>query len=260
MIFTLGSLFAGIEGFGLGLERAGFRCKWQVEIDPYARRILEKHWPDVPKWDDVRTFPPDGDWGVDVIAGGFPCQGLSAANARGTGLDDSRSGLWVEFIRIVRELRPTCVIMENVPTLTRRGLGRILGELAEIGFDAEWDCIPSSLFGRDHRRERLFILAYPSAFGWEEVVRREEAVCDEESFGWTPRNVDTQTRQAERLSELESILGEPCILGVNYGIPHRVERLGCLGNAVDPKAAEWIGRKVLTVLTHNRERSVSDGK
>src|SRR5687767_562507 len=110
---TFGSLFAGIGGFDLGFERAGMRCEWQVEIDPYCRRVLAKHWPDVRRWDDVRTFPPDGDWGVDVICGGFPCQDISAAGKQ-AGIEGERSGLWGEYERIIRVLRPRIVVVENV--------------------------------------------------------------------------------------------------------------------------------------------------
>src|ERR1700678_4087108 len=103
---TFGSLFCGIGGFDLGLERAGMQCKWQVEIDPYARRVLEKHWPDVRRWDDVRTFPPEN-WRsqVDLICGGFPCQDISSAGLR-RGITEPQSGLWAQFERIVGELRP----------------------------------------------------------------------------------------------------------------------------------------------------------
>lgn len=243
-----GSLFAGIGGFDLGLERAGMQCAWQVEIDPYARRVLEKHWPDVHRWDDVRTFPPsDGDWSVDVICGGFPCQDISVAG-KGAGINGERSGLWSEYVRIIRELRPRFVIVENVAALTIRGLGRVLGDLAEIGFDAEWDCIPASLLGASHRRERLFILAYPTALGWKEVVCREETFSDAADSGWKAGNVDTQGCETERLSRLEAICGEPAILGSSDGVPSRVDRLGCLGNAVVPQVAEFIGRCLMNAM------------
>ena len=118
---TFGSLFAGIGGFDLGLERAGMRCEWQVEIDPYARAVLAKHWPEVRRWEDVRTFPPkEGEWGVDVICGGFPCQDISVAG-KGVGLAGARSGLWYEFARIIGEIRPRFVIVENVAALLTRG-------------------------------------------------------------------------------------------------------------------------------------------
>ena len=117
---TFGSLFAGIGGFDLGLERAGMVCKWQVEIDEYATRVLEKHWPTVRRWNDVRTFPPEGDWNVDVICGGFPCQDISVAG-KGAGLAGARSGLWYEFARIIRHIRPRWVIVENVRAFTKNG-------------------------------------------------------------------------------------------------------------------------------------------
>jgi len=157
---TFGSLFAGIGGIDLGLERAGMRCLWQVECDPYCLRVLAKHWPDVRRWDEVRTFPPDETWEApDLICGGFPCQDLSYAG-KGAGIEGARSGLWSEFARIIRHLRPRFVLVENVPALLGRGLGRVLGDLAEGGYDAEWDCLPAASIGAPHRRDRVFVVAY----------------------------------------------------------------------------------------------------
>ena len=162
---TFGSLFAGIGGFDLGFERAGMRCRWQVEIDKYANRVLEKHWPRVARWDDITTFPPAfGDWSVDVICGGFPCQDISYAGL-GAGLDGERSGLFFEAIRVVQQLRPRIVVMENVAALLTRGLDRVLGTLAEIGYDAEWHCIPAASVGAPHIRNRAFIVAYSDDSG-----------------------------------------------------------------------------------------------
>jgi site-specific DNA-cytosine methylase len=182
---TFGSLFAGIGGMDLGLERAGLECRWQVEIDPYARRVLAKHWPNVRRHDDVRTFPPgmgadaysegepvvpinekerDRDtslagWAVDLIAGGFPCQDISYAG-KGAGLSGERSGLWYEFARVVRVLRPRYVLVENVSALLTRGLDAVLGTLASLGFDAEWTCLPAASVGAPHIRDRVFVLAH----------------------------------------------------------------------------------------------------
>jgi DNA (cytosine-5)-methyltransferase 1 len=166
---TFGSLFAGIGGFDLGFERAGMVCKWQVEIEPYCRRVLAKHWPTVHRHDDVRTFP-DGEpeaFKVDVICGGFPCQDVSLAGRR-AGLKGERSGLWSEFARIIRVLRPPFVVVENVPGLLapekeeeQAAIGCVVGELAECGYDAEWACIPASAFGSTQQRFRVFIVAYP---------------------------------------------------------------------------------------------------
>src|SRR6187551_321237 len=129
------------------------RCAWQVEIDPYCRRVLAKHWPDVRRHDDVRTFPPTdaGEWRVDVICGGFPCQDISNAGKR-AGIDGERSGLWAEYARIVRALRPSIVVVENVAALLNRGIERVLGDLAACGFDAEWEVLPAAAAGAPHFR------------------------------------------------------------------------------------------------------------
>jgi DNA (cytosine-5)-methyltransferase 1 len=151
-----GSLFAGIGGLDLGFERAGFECAWQVEIDPYCRKVLQKHWPEVPKHDDIRTFT-NAPY-VDVIVGGFPCQDISYAG-KGAGLSGERSGLFYEAMRVVREVGPRIVVLENVAALLTRGMGDVLGTLASLGYDAEWHCIPAAAVGAPHIRDRVFILA-----------------------------------------------------------------------------------------------------
>jgi DNA (cytosine-5)-methyltransferase 1 len=182
---TFGSLFAGIGGFDLGFERAGMRCVWQVEIDPFCQKVLGKHWPLVRRHDDVRTFPPEpvDDWRCDVICGGFPCQDISNAGRR-AGIEGERSGLWGEYARIIRVLRPHYVVVENVAALLVRGLGRVLGDLAEGGYDAEWDCIPAAAVGAAHIRDRLFL-----------VGTRDGANSDVGRFFNAGRT--TTTRQAE---------------------------------------------------------------
>ncbi len=159
MTFTFGSLFAGIGGIDLGLERAGMTCEWQVEKDEYAQKVLAKHWSDVARFRDVRDCGSGNLGAVDLITGGFPCQDVSAAG-RGAGLEGERSGLWREFARIIRELRPCYVLVENVPMLLHRGIDRVLGDLAACGYDAEWQCLPAAAFGAPHRRDRVFIVAY----------------------------------------------------------------------------------------------------
>ena len=157
-------LFSGIGGFSLGLERAGMTTVAFCEIDPYCRAVLRKHWPDVPCYDDIRTLnrerlAADG-IAVDVICGGFPCQDISCAGA-GAGIDGERSGLWREYSRLIGELRPRYAIVENVAALLGRGLDVVLGDLAALGLDAEWHCIPASAVGAPHRRDRIWIVAYP---------------------------------------------------------------------------------------------------
>jgi DNA (cytosine-5)-methyltransferase 1 len=154
---TFGSLFAGIGGFDLGFERAGMVCKWQVEINDYANRVLAKHWPHVHRERDIRTAGRHNLEPVDVICGGFPCQDISYAG-QGAGLDGERSGLFFEAVRVVRELRPRIVVLENVAALLTRGLDRVLGTLAEIGYDAEWHCIPAAAVGAPHIRDRVFVI------------------------------------------------------------------------------------------------------
>ena len=155
---TFGSLFAGIGGFDLGFERAGMQCKWQVEIDDYANKVLAKHWPKVHRERDIRQCGKHNLEYCDVICGGFPCQDISYAG-RGAGLAGERSGLFFEAVRVVRELQPRFVVLENVAALLTRGMDRVLGTLAEIGYDAEWNCIPAAYVGAPHIRDRVFILA-----------------------------------------------------------------------------------------------------
>lgn len=163
---NVGSLFSGIGGFDLGFERAGMRTEWFVECDPYCQAVLRKHWPTVPCYEDVRSVAASAVRPVDLLCGGFPCQDLSAAG-RGAGLDGARSGLWSEFARLIGELRPRYVVVENVPLLRSRGLGRVLGEMAALGYDAEWDCVPACAVGAPHRRDRVWIVAYPQRSGLE---------------------------------------------------------------------------------------------
>jgi len=162
-------LFSGIGGFSLGLERTGgFETVAFCEIEAFPHKVLAKHWPNVPCYDDVRTLTAerlaaDG-IAVDIICGGFPCQDLSTSGS-GLGLDGERSGLWREYFRLVCEIRPQFIIVENSPELLDGWLGQILGPLAKVGYDAEWECIPASAVGAPHRRDRIWIIAYPTSFG-----------------------------------------------------------------------------------------------
>ncbi len=156
-------LFSGIGGFSLGLERAGMRTVGFCEIDSFCQAVLRKHWPDVPIWGDIRTLSRRErilSTQIDLICGGFPCQDISLAG-KGVGIEGERSGLWSEYARIIGEVRPRYVIVENVAALLGRGLDRVLGDLATLGYDAEWHCIPASAVGAPHRRDRIWIIAYP---------------------------------------------------------------------------------------------------
>jgi DNA (cytosine-5)-methyltransferase 1 len=158
----VGSLFAGIGGFDLGFERAGMQTLWQVEQSEFRRDVLARHFPDAERFEDVREVGAHNLAPVDVICGGFPCQDISLAG-KGAGIDGDRSGLWSEMFRVVCELEPRWIVVENVPALTSRGLDRVLRDLAAGGYDAEWDCLPASAFGALHRRDRLWLVAYPAA-------------------------------------------------------------------------------------------------
>lgn len=193
---TFGSLFAGIGGIDLGFERAGMQCKWQVEIDEYCRRVLAKHWPDVERFVDVRDCGKHNLVSVDVICGGFPCQDVSLAG-KGAGINGERSGLWSEFARIIRELRPRIVVVENVPGLLGRGMGRVLGDLAESGYDAEWQSLPAAAFGAPHIRDRVFIVAF-------DVANSEKWRC---RF-WTSKNEQQGSREGDASSNSSSILAD----------------------------------------------------
>jgi DNA (cytosine-5)-methyltransferase 1 len=157
-------LFSGIGGFSLGLERAGMTTVAFCEIEPYCQRVLAKHWPGVPIYDDIReltadTLRRDG-IAVDVICGGWPCQDISVAGKR-EGIDGSRSGLWSEIRRLICDLRPKFAVMENSANLLNCGFERVLGELAAIGYDAEWHCLRASSVGAPFEGDRIYILATP---------------------------------------------------------------------------------------------------
>jgi len=167
MTHSVLDLFAGIGGFSLGLERTGgFDTVAFCEICPKARKVLSKHWPNVKQYTDIRELTgeqlkKDG-IEVDVITGGFPCQDISCAG-KGKGIKAERSGLWSEMFRLIRDVRPTWAIIENVSALRSKGLTLVLQNLCEIGYCAEWHCIPASAVGAPHQRDRIWIVAYPTS-------------------------------------------------------------------------------------------------
>lgn len=224
-----GSLFAGIGGFDLGLERAGMECKWQVEIDERKRAVLARHWPDVARFGDIAEVSASQLGQVDLIAGGFPCTDISSAGDR-AGIDGEHSGLWTHFARLIRELRPRYVLVENVPALLVRGMETVLGDLAASGYDAEWDCLPAAAFGAPHLRARLWLLAYPAGFG--DGLPEGRVYAGRQSVEHDPRWAS-----------------EPGVRGVDDGTADRVDRLRVLGNGVVAPIAERIGRAVRELVT-----------
>jgi DNA (cytosine-5)-methyltransferase 1 len=174
-----GSLFTGIGGLDLAVEMAGLgEVVWMVEQDPNCRSVLRRHYPGVPLYDDVSTLPWASLPPVDGLVGGFPCQDVSTAGARRGLGDDTRTGLWRFYRRAIRVLRPRLAFVENVAGLVSLGLDTVLADLAEIGFDAEWTTVRAADVGACHRRERLFLVAYPAGTGDREITRstcRDEA-------------------------------------------------------------------------------------
>lgn len=156
---TCGSLFSGVGGLDLGLERAGWQIVWQVELEDFCQRVLAAHWPAVTRYRDIRSLDVRALARVELLCGGFPCQPVSVAGKR-RGQADER-WLWPEFARVIRAVRPRFVLVENVPGLLQRGIGDVLGDLAACGYDAEWDCLPAASAGAPHLRDRVWIVAYP---------------------------------------------------------------------------------------------------
>jgi DNA (cytosine-5)-methyltransferase 1 len=270
-------LFSGIGGISLGLERAGFETAAFCEVDPHCREVLRKHWPDVPIFTDVRELcrrtgdnePEDGDYvecsihrgqdfgdcpcigtdqfldeigGIDLIAGGFPCQDISNIGKR-EGIDGRRSGLWGEFARIIGELGPRYVLVENVAALLVRGLDRVLGDLATLGYDAEWHCIPAAYVGAPHRRDRLWIVAHARGEGLEGHTGYGEAIRQavQDRSAW-PQGVRGGEHPAQWWH------AEPQLGRVANGLPGGLVKrhLTALGNSVVPQIPELIGRAILT--------------
>ena len=247
--FRFGSLFSGVGGLDLGLERSGMQCAWQVENDKYATKVLEKHWPNVRRWDDVRTSPPAGEWECDLICGGFPCQGISEANHRGKGLEDERSGLWVEFARILRVIRPTWALLENVSALTWRGLGDVLRDLSESGFDAEWQTLPAQAFGAPHERERVFIVAYSASERCQanEVFARGSLETASTKQASRIRHWPGRAESRGALPNRVRWMPDSELCRVVDGLPDELDRYRVLGNAVVPQVAQWLGERIMEV-------------
>lgn len=238
-------LFSGIGGFSLGLERTGgFETVAFCEIEEFPRKVLAKHWPNVPCYRDVRELTAtklaaDNRGRIDVITGGFPCQDISLSG-RGEGITGSRSGLWTEIARLVGELRPAWVMLENSPALLIRGFDVVLSDLAALGYDAEWHCIPAAYVGAAHMRDRIWVVAHPS--------KKRELAAQDRSLDWQilykaqwPEVADATGRHAEWAPE-------PSVARVANGLPRIVDRRGALGNAVVPQIPELIGNAILASM------------
>lgn len=236
---TVGELFAGIGGIGLGFERAGFDVKWANEIDPYACKVYAKNFPHVELiQEDVRVWEPEERHRVDVLTGGFPCQPVSVAGKQKAQKDER--WLWPGFVRIIGCLRPRIVVIENVPGLRNAAEGEafreVLRDLATLRYDAEWEGIPASALGAPHLRWRIWIVAYT------ESITRLHQPNDEER---TQRLPDNQNYWISNPWDETSSK----ICRVDDGVPNRVDRSKRLGNAVVPQVAEVVARAIKPFLT-----------
>lgn len=229
MSLSVLSLFAGIGGLELGLERAGMTTVGQVEIDPYCQQVLARHWPEVPRHDDIHTAP---DWWsssnrptVDLVCGGYPCPAFSQA-ARGRNVAPN---LWPAMRAVLDTVRPRYVLLENVAAHLGRGFAGVLADLDELGFDAQWSTLTACSVGATHTRRRLFVVAYPH--------RDSEPVfaVDGEVAGMPPTSIRGRHWGFPSADDV----------GADDGLPDRMDRLRTLGNAVVPALAEHIGRLIV---------------
>lgn len=240
---TVGSMFSGIGGLDLGLERAGMTVIWQAETEPWCTRVLAKHWPAVPNLGDVTKI----DWSdvdrPDLLAGGFPCQPVSDAGLK-LAHDDVR-WLWPEMRRAIEALRPEWVVIENVPGLRKRGLATVRDDLAALDYLARPVSLSACELGAPHPRRRLFTLAHAVGEGCR-AGRADGRGAGQAGGGHEDRPV---------VARDPWWADEPRVDRVAYGFPHRVDRARAIGNAVVPQVSELIGRRIVAVATQESRRA-----
>lgn len=261
-------LFSGIGGFSLGLERAGMQTVAFCEIDPFCQKVLKKHWPDVPIFEDVRSLDYDGR--IDVISGGFPCQPFSVAGKQ-KGAEDDRH-LWPAMFSLIQKYRPRWVIGENVAGLINMGLDDVLADLESEAYTARTFVIPACAVNAPHRRDRVWIVANAHGSrrreGDKEMARRpseqsdslciqsfeadSDAVrnglqrCAEKQISREPHIQGELVRRGETIA----IVRDSCkseVLGITNGFSGRVDRIKAIGNAVVPQIPEMIGRAIMEI-------------
>lgn len=259
-------LFSGIGGFSLGLERAGMETVAFCEIEEFPRKVLRKHWPDVPIFDDVRKLKGSDVGPVDIICGGYPCQPFSTAGRR-KGKEDDRH-LWPEFNRLVAELRPAWVIGENVAGHISMGLDDVLSDLEGQGYTCRTFVIPACAVGAIHRRDRCWIIGnadknfrkQSKALAFDHEAKQHDSIgfqyaSNSERIGqsrqgtpWEP--VNSEALEPGEANQSFNVMGwptEPAICGADDGVSDGVDRLRALGNAVVPQIPEMIGRAIMAV-------------
>jgi DNA (cytosine-5)-methyltransferase 1 len=243
-----GSLFSGIGGFDLAAEMVGFSNCWHCEINPFCQKILKQRFPESMQFEDILNlkYPPP----VDIISGGFPCQDISNARThyavQTVGLKGSRSGLWFEMLRVIGEVKPRFVVVENVPAINRKGLDVVLQGFSDIGYDAEWATMSAARFGAPHRRNRIWIVAYPVGFG-----RNEESLVLGKVLGQAVQP-SPQWELSRTICRLNGKKALPSNVGIHDGLPRGVddaERIAALGNAIVPQIAASIFETIKRLFT-----------
>ena len=259
------SLFSGIGGLDLAAEWAGFTTVGQCEFADYQTKVLEKHWPGVPRWRDIRTLTKESFYErtglrtVDVISGGFPCQPFSVAGKQ-KGKEDDRY-LWPEMLRVIRELRPRCVVGENVPGIIKIAAGQVAKDLERAGYHVVVFNFEAAAVGTWHRRSRVFFVGIAETVPNSESERQQrERTCGEQIGGTRSfaresegcglvrdtmcqglQDGTAETIRKPRADECpersDCWAAEPDVDRVAHGVPHRVDRIKCLGNAVVPQQA-----------------------
>jgi len=258
----IGSLFSGVGGFELGLERAGLgETVWQVETNPYCLRVLARHWPHAKRLEDIKNAGSDSLDPVDLICGGFPCQDISAAG-KGAGLVGERSGLWGEFARVVNEMLPEWVVVENVASGAGRWVDTVVQDLGKLGYESLPLPVEASDLGAPHRRARVFVIAHRLAYTdrsvsvrgtnepWGQSQERATAVRDGGKLAWPPGPHDTAGWQrwleagGPSPGVVRPVRGSPD--GVSYRLARhtRSHALSAMGNAVVPACAETVGHVI----------------
>lgn len=267
MIYGL-DLFSGIGGLTLALQEWVTPVAY-CEIDKYAQSVLlsrmsEGKLPNAPIWDDIKTLKGKSLPKIDIIYGGFPCQDISVAGA-GKGLEGQRSGLFYEIVRLAKEIKPQFIFLENVPAIRTRGLESVAKELASQGYDLRWDIVSAQEMGAPHRRERWFCLAYFNGDTIREQSRRlkgkdrKELSEIQNSDTWSERIQREPERQIQRIEDFSwckdvrrvedlqdrSDIPQPLVRGKSNGIPRRVDRTKCCGNAVVPIQAREAFKRLI---------------
>lgn len=234
-------LFSGIGGFALGLERAAIETVAFCERDRYARQVLAKHWPQVPCYENIitltkRQLKRDGLLPIDIIAGGFPCQDVSIARGGhvAQGIHGAKSSLWWEMLRLIEEVRPSWVVIENVPALRMRGADEVFSGLETLHYTV-WPCVVGAIHaGASHRRQRVWVLAH--------AARNHEGSKYESWNCWGAGCLRSALPRKTWPADPAERSGPQSRVGrLAHGVPHRMDRLRCLGNAVVPDIAEIFG-------------------